>query len=388
MTITQEELGRRISAARQEVGLSQAYLAEKIGIERSALSRIEAGKRGVDSLELYRLAEVLGKNLSYFVEPQTNFSVRFRAEAQANPKASKCLEKIEQLNNDYKFLLGFKRNEPLPGFDLDEQWPAFRGNFVTQATRAAAYVRDWLNLGDGAVDIFHFFQDLPGILFLRLPLGEDSIDGCFAYDGQNALIAINTDFPESRQRFTAAHEFGHYLFDKSDSLVVDFDVLHDTNEVKEKRANAFAANFLAPLEGIHRFMNQESAVTPEMFTHLQWHFGLSFEATIWRLVDAGYFKRDKAADWKNRFSNQTLAFRFGYGSQLISEAKERGSTFLPGRFESLAIGAFESGKISFERLAEMLWQDDLDDFKRKLDDAEIHAPDVTINDIKREARAD
>lgn len=54
----QQELARRLRAAREGQGLSQEYVADQIGIPRSALSEIEHGRRRVDCLELTKLARV------------------------------------------------------------------------------------------------------------------------------------------------------------------------------------------------------------------------------------------------------------------------------------------------------------------------------------------
>ena len=43
---SQADLGRRIAAAREEAGATQAELAASIGLERTALVKIEAGTGG------------------------------------------------------------------------------------------------------------------------------------------------------------------------------------------------------------------------------------------------------------------------------------------------------------------------------------------------------
>jgi transcriptional regulator with XRE-family HTH domain len=42
---TQADLGRRIADARTEAGMTQADLAARIGLERTALVRVESGER-------------------------------------------------------------------------------------------------------------------------------------------------------------------------------------------------------------------------------------------------------------------------------------------------------------------------------------------------------
>ncbi|MGH3261033.1 MAG: helix-turn-helix domain-containing protein, partial [Trebonia sp.] len=61
------QVGARIAASRRARGLSQEELAGKVGLERTAITKIEVGRRHINSLELVRLAEVLDRPLQSFV---------------------------------------------------------------------------------------------------------------------------------------------------------------------------------------------------------------------------------------------------------------------------------------------------------------------------------
>jgi transcriptional regulator with XRE-family HTH domain len=63
---TQEELGRRIAEARSDCGMTQADLAASVGLERTALVRVEAGERKVSAAELVALAEVMDRPIDWF----------------------------------------------------------------------------------------------------------------------------------------------------------------------------------------------------------------------------------------------------------------------------------------------------------------------------------
>jgi uncharacterized protein len=52
-------VGRRIAESKRSRGLFQAALAAAASIDRTALSKIETGRRGVGSTELVRIAEAL-----------------------------------------------------------------------------------------------------------------------------------------------------------------------------------------------------------------------------------------------------------------------------------------------------------------------------------------
>lgn len=67
MSITQKEIGQRITELRKMKGLSQEDLAKDIKISRSSLAQIELGNRSVDILELLRFSHVLEFSLDEFL---------------------------------------------------------------------------------------------------------------------------------------------------------------------------------------------------------------------------------------------------------------------------------------------------------------------------------
>ena len=57
---TRERIGKRIAALRKLAGLSQEQLAERAGLQRTHVSRIEAGKYAVTFETIQAIAEALG----------------------------------------------------------------------------------------------------------------------------------------------------------------------------------------------------------------------------------------------------------------------------------------------------------------------------------------
>lgn len=61
-------LADRLRQAREEAGLNQADVAERLGIaSRSILSELEHGQRRLDVVELIALARLYGKDPSWFM---------------------------------------------------------------------------------------------------------------------------------------------------------------------------------------------------------------------------------------------------------------------------------------------------------------------------------
>jgi len=61
-----EALARRLRQAREECGLSQVEVARILGRPQSFISKLEAGERRLDIIELKLIARVYGQDLAYF----------------------------------------------------------------------------------------------------------------------------------------------------------------------------------------------------------------------------------------------------------------------------------------------------------------------------------
>lgn len=57
-TISQKKLGLRLKDLREQYSLSQAEMAQKIGLSRAAISEIERGNRGVEAVELAKIVNL------------------------------------------------------------------------------------------------------------------------------------------------------------------------------------------------------------------------------------------------------------------------------------------------------------------------------------------
>jgi Zn-dependent peptidase ImmA (M78 family) len=83
---------------------------------------------------------------------------------------------------------------------------------------------------------------------------EDSISGVLVRNEHGNAIGINTSHPETRQRFTIAHEIGHLVLHEGVPIRVDKSFRVNwrrgasakPRDIEEIEANAFAANLLMP----------------------------------------------------------------------------------------------------------------------------------------------
>ena len=73
-------LGENIKNRREELKLSQEYVAEQLGVSRQAVSKWETGQSEPTASNLIQLAEVFDINLSELVDPHKNVEDGLTAE--------------------------------------------------------------------------------------------------------------------------------------------------------------------------------------------------------------------------------------------------------------------------------------------------------------------
>ena len=62
-----QQIGKRLRAARDYLGLSQELVAQHLDVPRAAVSAMEHGQRKVSSVELRKLARLYSRSIGYFL---------------------------------------------------------------------------------------------------------------------------------------------------------------------------------------------------------------------------------------------------------------------------------------------------------------------------------
>jgi transcriptional regulator with XRE-family HTH domain len=96
---TKAEIGRYVAQLREEQGLSQQQLAERLDIHKSAVSRIEAGERGLAVDELATLADLFGKTADDILR-KDEVAFAFRAEAD-DASVSDAVDLFNKVYDDF-----------------------------------------------------------------------------------------------------------------------------------------------------------------------------------------------------------------------------------------------------------------------------------------------
>lgn len=234
-----EQLAGRLASARRDLGLTQQECAARIGIDRSALAKIETGKRGVSATELVQLAQALDMRVEWFFEdaPQAVLSRRNAAEPGApSPTVDRFIERVAR---EVEFLVR------LEGLDLADCSAMEFPEACSQAEAAALQARHMLGYGDiePAIALGDRVIKL-GLLAFSWELGENGADGASILLRRGGVVVVNGSCPTGRRRLTLAHELGHCLF--GDEYSTDWRVAGTSVSKREVQIDRFARALLLP----------------------------------------------------------------------------------------------------------------------------------------------
>jgi Zn-dependent peptidase ImmA (M78 family) len=141
---------------------------------------------------------------------------------------------------------------------------------------------EWCRL---PIDPIAIAQSL-GVKVFRAEL-ESTISGLLSKQaGMDAVIFLNAADSPSRQRFTCAHELGHFFRNASDEEKLDYVDYRDGRaklglDADEVYANAFAAELLMPEARVRTEWQRSAAASMAL------EFGVSLEAMRIRLKTLG-----------------------------------------------------------------------------------------------------
>lgn len=365
------DLGSRIKDIRERIGFSQERLGKAVGLSRSSIAQLEAGKRRLDTLMLRRMARSLGVSPLVLlgdqgkeddISPDVCGDVMREVSDSSEEDRNQVGEFLEVLRH-YARLRELQESEPAPLPPAGRPFTARTPKYLVSAE--AIRVRQSYGLGDSpcANGLRRWIERL-GIPVFKLPLEEDSISGLYAnYPGIGPLLLVNGNQVRWRQTFTLAHEFGHVWLHRHHRAVASriFGRAPETREM-ETQANSFAAEFLMPERAIRWVLSQsdsDEALSPASVVHLQRWFGVSYRAMLVRL---------KALRIISAATHQALGKEspVSWASQLgyridPSEVGQRRTIPLAERFPQeyvdLVLNAWKSESIGEARAAECLMTD-------------------------------
>lgn len=346
-----KELGQRIAEARQAEGISQAELGEPLGLDRSAVSRIESGIRQVDSLELSRIASRLGRPLSWFFTENPALVVSRR---DANAAASVVQEDalLDLVTRDVLTLIGLKLLHPSCTTRLQKKFMD-----LTDAERLAEAARR--RVGDlGPIADLSRTCEVLGLLgfSLRSRHGDDGATGKGRYPGVYACVSgvgvaiVDGALQAARRRFALAHELCHHLLKDDSDTYVDVPI---SRSEREKLVDAFAIHFLMPRKSVSarwsRLLKQEGEERGAAMV-LGHEYGVNWSAVLGHLVNLGLMDQQQRSHLVSASPTATELLARGLRTQDDLHAPT-----VPGTYAAAVVKGYRKHKLTAGRAIEMLY---------------------------------
>lgn len=389
--------------------MTQDDAAKHLGVSRPTVVQIEAGNRSVSSLELDKLAYLFGRDIREFVadafHEEDSLTALFRAqpavvgEPAVLDKLRECMALGRELTN-LERLVGIDRDlSAVASYPFPT--PKTRWEAVQQGQRLAEEERRRLGLGHAPLPGMSELLESQGVRTGWVDLPND-VSGLTLSDRKVGLFVVaNGVHHYLRRRFSFAHEYAHVVADRDRSGLISQTSARD--DLIEVRANAFAANFLMPEDGVRQFVaglgkGKPSRLFSEIFdeagylniegrsepgtqtiqlydvVQLAHHFGVSrlsalFRLRNLRLLTEAEFEHLKALDdqGKGKQLAKLLGLTEPDHQEMRSEFKHR--------FLGLVLEAYRRDEISRGKLRELVAMVGLtaDDLDQLLADAGIAA---------------
>ncbi len=335
------DLGARLAEARKAARLSQAELAAAVHVDRTVVTKVEAGERKLDSLELARIARVLKRPIDWFVTPPLPAVVSRRRSREAIEE-SQADVLLESLARDVKLLVELKLLEP-----RQVGRPRAMDN-VESAEAAARELRRTLGLAPGPVWDLLSLAEVTGLYVFSIDLRDDSLDGSYVRLENAGVALVNGGTQAGRRRFTLAHELGHHLFadDYSPEWIVGTD-----GDDRERLINAFVIHFLMPREAVlARWQDLDGRREPRLAAiALGAEFGVSWTAVLGHLCNLALID----ARTRGRLeSDRPTKADYLEGGIVLRE--ELGAPAVSPRFAQAVVRGYKRHKLSSRRALELL----------------------------------
>lgn len=283
----QEALGARIREFRERRALQKQELAAALGVDPSAITHIEAGRRSVSTSRLNTIAKILGVSVLALLDddsPLGELAVAARTGSPSDLSADdepmveriRALAELSQVLDEGGIQTPAAPNAPAVSIN---RW--HRDSATLASWTLGQVKRRYLNEGPGILDEV---EDALGVDILCEPFDNGPL-GMSAYLGDIRIIVLNSCQDRRVSHFTLSHELGHILGRAHAPLCITRDFT--STDPHERFANAFAAQLLAPNDDLRaRFPNQDS-ITPDSLVRAWLDYGMSWKALVYRLHNAG-----------------------------------------------------------------------------------------------------
>ena len=280
----------RLRLARELKALSQADLAQRLGVTAAAVSQFESGATRPSTQTQEMLGQLLRVPAGFFELPLVDTHEGFfRSLRRTSVTDRRKARAIAHVAHDLATHDGAA--DQLAALSIPRLAVEPTAGGPDQVEHIATEVRRVWGIPSGPVRDMVGLLESHGVVVMRLPLGSADVDAFSLPFGDRPVVVLGSDKNDrARSRFDAAHELGH--------LVMHGEQIWGLPEV-EKQAHHFAAAFLMPRDDIYAEL-PDRADWPRLFDlKRKWQVSLAAllmrAKTVGRMSDSNYLTAVKAA---------------------------------------------------------------------------------------------
>ncbi len=337
------EVGSRVVLARERAGFTQQQLGDRLGLHRSAITRVERGQRQLDALELAQIADQLGRSVEWFLTEPPAMIASHRIGLSDDADVRGLEEQLERVASDVELLT------EVGALTLTSSALPEGVTSVEQAEDAALAARVLLGCESGPLLELQSLVEPLGLLAFSFSLGPSIIDGGYVRVGDTGVALVNGTADPGRRRFTLAHELGHHLL--SDEYTPDVG-LNSTRSERERLINAFAVHLLMPRASVQQRWEElatSGADSRRRLIVIAAEYRVSWTAALTQAVTLRLITRDEIGLLDAQ--RPTPADYFELGVRFTSELD---AVALSPAYAQASIRAYRRGVISADRAVELL----------------------------------
>lgn len=368
MSFDYKLLGKKLREARESLLIQPVEAAEQLQIGVDEYLQLESGEQLASGDQVVLLAALFRRDFRYFVtgdypSAESQIQEMFRQNAALSKHDRIAIQEFARLCEYQAFLEEILGIQPksLPDYS---QHPFGHKNFKRQGAETATMERNRLTLGRRPiVDIFKMIRD-QGLRVFKRELDDRNISGVYLrHPAAGHCILVNYLDDLYRQNFSAAHEYGHALFDSTKGQQVSY--LSQLGEQGlEWRANSFAGNFLVPEERLKKDYSHPATYEElqKLVPQIAKRFDVNSQVIIYRFDDIGWIDnrtkgrllRDRSIVIKavEKFDPE-IPFELSVGAkERLTQAIRNGLSWY---FLQLCAEAYRRGEITYHKALEMLF---------------------------------
>jgi Zn-dependent peptidase ImmA (M78 family) len=294
-------LGKKLREARESLLIEPGRAANLLQISEDDYVLIESGESHLTGDQIVILAAFLRRDFRYFVTgdyPSAESQVQqlFRRNQDLSQADRIAIQEFCRLCEYQAFLedLLDMKHGPIPDYSQRSFGHRY---YKRQGEEAAILERNRLMLGRQPIPNVFALMSEQGVRVFRRRLQDRNISGLYLrHPVAGHCVLVNYLDDLYRQNFSAAHEYGHVLFDSHVEQQLSY-LAQPNGEVDQElewRANSFARNFLLPKERLEKDYDR-AAIDKQgsgFVLEIARHFKVNFQVVVIQLSELGWIQDD------------------------------------------------------------------------------------------------